>query len=133
MLSITDIRKLRAHHITPIEISQLNTAVTALGNPQYINLDNEVWVRVLEHRKRWYENKWAKAGGTQRGYLGMMQRFYASQPTSDNTIFTFLRAEYARYVKPKQVDYVTAAGKRAAKQISKVYKGKPRDYTVGNR
>jgi hypothetical protein len=133
MLSRSDIQKLRAYHITPIEISQLNTAATANGNPQHINLDTEAWQNVLDHRKRWFENKWEKAGGTQRGYLKMMQRFYNSQPTGFNTIFTFLRAEYMRYIKPQQVDYVAAAAKRAAKQTNKVYKGKPRDYTVGNR
>ena len=131
MLSRDDIKKLQAHHITPMEIAQLNTAVLANGSPQFINLDTVGWQSMMKRRKAWVEGKWKKAGGTERGYLGMMQRFYASQPTGDNYIFTFLRAEYLRYLKPQQVDYVAAAAKRAAKQINKVYKGKPRDYTVG--
>lgn len=133
MLSERDIQKLKAYHITPIEISQLNTAVTANGNPQYINLETAAWQGVLERRKRWYDEKWVKAGGTQRGYLRMMQRFYNSQPTGANTIFTFLQSEYKRWLKPQQVDYVAAAAKRASKQTNKVYRGKPRDYTVGGR
>lgn len=120
MLSPSDIQKLIAYHFTPIEIFHLNTAVTSAGNPQFINLNTEGWMRTLERRKRWVEDKWKKAGGTERGYFAMMQRFYNTQPSGDDTVFIFLRAEYNRYTRANKVDYKTAAGNRAAKQTKKM-------------
>jgi hypothetical protein len=125
MLSLHDTEVLRRSGFIQMEIEELNHFTAPDGTPQHIDLGTPGWKGALKARAKVYHNQ-KKGGKTYPQYekwiMGIYQKL-KDTGEQDDTIATFLRAEYSRVMVPK-TDYTRARENRAMRIIDKAYRTK---------
>lgn len=110
-LSDHDVLKLKTSGFTNFEIFELANAKDPEGKDQpSIDLDSPVWVKVIESRQQWWEDK-IKRGWAEEEIVNELMAYYDRDKT--RTPWDFLKAEYRPV---KKVDYLTIV--RARKQAA---------------
>lgn len=127
MLSLHDTEKLRRSGFTQFEVNELNHWKAPDGSPQHIDLDTPGWKAAIASRQKYFK-KQMKGGMSYPQYVKKIEDIYQKLKDTgegDDSIATFLRAEYSR-VLGRKTDYQRARENRALGVVRKAYLAKAR-------
>ena len=123
MLSLRDVEVMRRSGFAEFEVREVNSWTAPDGTPQHIDLTTPGWKQVLKSREK-FMHRYMK-GGTYAGYIKTIENIHkklaATGEEGDDSMATFLRAEYSRIMVPK-TDYQKSRENRALSIIRKAYK-----------
>jgi hypothetical protein len=127
MLSLHDTEVLRRSGFIIDEIRELNNWLAPDGSPQHIDLSTPGWQGAIKARAKVFHNQ-MKGGKKYPAYEKWIRDIYQKLKDTgeqDDTIATFLRAEYSRIKVPK-TDYTAARENRAMDIVNKAMYSKMR-------
>ena len=114
-LSFEDAERLRLAGFIEFELEEFSTATTPSGQPQpAIDLDGEVWQRVLESRRDWTTDKIVR-GWTRDEIENVIMEYYLTK--EGRSPWDFLKIEYRP---PEKLDYKAAIRRRAGEEIAEL-------------
>jgi hypothetical protein len=125
MLSLHDTEVLRRSGFIIDEIRELNNWLAPDGSPQHIDLSTPGWKMAIKTREKVFRAH-KKGGQKYPQYEKWIRDIYQKLKDTgeqDDTIATFLRAEYSRIKVPK-TDYTAARENRAMDIVNKAYRAK---------
>jgi hypothetical protein len=127
MLSLHDTEVLRRSGFIIDEIRELNNWLAPDGSPQHIDLSTPGWKMAIKTREKVFRAH-KKGGQKYPQYEKWIRDIYQKLKDTgeqDDTIATFLRAEYSR-VQAKKTDYQAAREHRALSIVKKAMYSKMR-------
>jgi hypothetical protein len=127
MLSLHDTEVLRRSGFIQMEIEELNHWTAADGTPQHVDLSTPGWKMAMKTRETFFK-RMKKSGMNYPKYEKKVQGIYQKLKDTgeqDDTIATFLRAEYSK-VAAKKTDYQQARENRALGIVKKAMYAKIR-------